>query len=174
MDAPENLSRFMHVPFSTVASRDIAAAINAAEQLSEPEAQLSALRELVGARSQSADAWFALGGCCDSNGLEDDAVPAYERALALSQDAAWLRYLHLQLGSTYRNVGRMADAHLLLSQGIERFPDFHVLRVMRAFVEHDLGRHGQAVRTLAELLMDVAPQAVAPYGRAFGYYKDEL
>ncbi len=172
--ATGGVSRYMHVPFAEIGSPAMAAEIQAAEQLADPDAAAAALRTLAQRSPESADAWFALAGCYDTNGYEEEAVDCYEKALGLGPDGAWSRYLHLQLASSYRTVGRLEDAHLLISQGIERFPEFHVLQVMRAFVEHDLGRHADAVRSLAGLLIEVAPESVAPYGRAIGYYKDAL
>jgi predicted Zn-dependent protease len=111
----------------------------------------------------------------DSMGLEEEAVPHYEAAIAgdLSDDE--LRGALLGLGSTYRALGRDADSDRTLRQGIERFPDFRPLRVFHALTAYNLGQPREAVEQLLKLLLETTsdPQ-ILRYRRSLGAYAEDL
>src|SRR5436305_7080731 len=64
----------------------------------------------------------------DTMGLEVEAVPFYERAIAAGLEGEDLRGALLGLGSTYRVIGRDADAVRTLAEGVARFPDDGAMR----------------------------------------------
>lgn len=174
--SPGGISRMLHVPFESLSIPEVAEAIREAEAIweSDPEDGIARFRSLAERSPQEVDFWGALGGAYDSSGMSDRAIPYYERALELSEKAPWRRYVCLQLSSSYRNVGRLEEAKRLLTESIERYPDFHVLSVMLSFVQHDQGQAGSAVRTLFDLLTFLSPDATAPYLRAMRHYCDAL
>ena len=174
--SPSGTSRMLHIPFESLSTPEVAEAIRQAEAIweSDPDDGVARLRSLAERNPQQADFWGALGGAYDSSGMPDRAIPCYERALGLSAKVPWRRYVCLQLSSSYRNVGRLAEAERLLTESIEQYPDFHVLSVMLSFVQHDQGQAGSAVRTLFALLTSLSPDATAPYLRAMRHYCDAL
>src|SRR3954452_19896098 len=68
----------------------------------------------------------------DTMGLEVEAVPFYERAIVGGLDDEDLRGVLLGLGSTYRVIGRDADAVQTLAEGVTRFPDDGAMRAFYA------------------------------------------
>lgn len=166
----------MHVPFDSLRPQEMELEIRHGESLAEsdPAAALAHFRALSEGHPESGDCSFALGGFFDSSGRPDEAIPRYERALALSPEAAWRPFAYLQLASSYRNVGRLEDAKRLLEEGMEKFPSLKAMPVFLAFVEYDLGNCKTSVRTLLDLILSVAPEAVHPYRRAVAQYKDLL
>src|SRR5258707_10619986 len=88
----------------------------------------------------------------DSLGLEDEAVPHYEVAIAgdLSDDE--LRGALLGLGSTYRALGRDAESDRILSQGSLRFPDYRPFWIFHAPTIYNSSQTRQGVTQLLKLL----------------------
>jgi tetratricopeptide (TPR) repeat protein len=111
----------------------------------------------------------------DSLGLEEEAAEHYEAAIRgdLSDDE--LMGLYLGLGSTYRTLGRDADAERIFREGIERFPDFKPLRVFNAMLDYNRGRPREAVRALIEVLLEASDDpAIQRYRRSLGGYAEDL
>jgi hypothetical protein len=111
----------------------------------------------------------------DSLGLEDEAVPHYEAALAggLPDDQA--RGAYLGFASTLRTMGRDADSERVFREGLERFPDFLPLRVFYAMLEYNLGRPRDAVRALIEVLLAATEDpTILRYRRSLGGYAEDL
>jgi len=141
-------------------------------QLEEARALLLELRA-----AQPDDARIALNTAWvhDSLGYEEEATAHYEAALAgdLSDDE--LRGLYLGLGSTYRTLGRDADAERVFRAGLERYPDFVALRVFNAMLDYNLGRGRDAVRALIEALLETSGDAgIDRYRRSLGAYAEDL
>ncbi len=112
----------------------------------------------------------------DVLGLEAQAVPFYERAVSLpglpEQDR---RGALLGLGSTYRVLGRRADAVRTLRQGVEEFPDDGGLRAFLALALHDAGEHREATALLLRLLAATsADPGVRAHRRAIEFYAADL
>jgi thioredoxin-like negative regulator of GroEL len=111
----------------------------------------------------------------DSLGLEEEAVPHYEAALAAGLPDDQARGAYLGLGSTLRTLGRDADSERVFQEGIERFPDFKPLRVFHAMLEHNRGRSREAVRTLIEVLLESTDDpTILRYRRSLGGYAADL
>jgi tetratricopeptide (TPR) repeat protein len=111
----------------------------------------------------------------DSLGLEEEAVPHYEAALAASLPDEQARGAYLGLGSTLRTLGRDTDAERVFAEGIERFPDFRPLRVFNAMLDYNLGRPREAVRALIEVLLDASDDpTIQRYRRSLGGYAEDL
>jgi tetratricopeptide (TPR) repeat protein len=111
----------------------------------------------------------------DSLGLEEEAVPHYEAALAAGLPDDQARGAYLGFGSTLRTLGRDAESERVFLEGIERFPDFRPLRIFYAMLEYNLGRSGEAVRTLIELLLEATDDpTILRYRRSLGAYAEDL
>jgi tetratricopeptide (TPR) repeat protein len=94
---------------------------------------------------------YELGGEHDSAGRADQAVPHYERALALGLRAELVPGALLQLGSTLRNLDRNDEAIALFDDAVARFPDHVALRLFRAFALATAGRDREALVDVLDL-----------------------
>jgi thioredoxin-like negative regulator of GroEL len=104
-----------------------------------------------------------------------EAVPFYRAALAgkLAPDAR--RGAFTGLGSTYRTLGRFAEARDTLEQGLAEFPDANEMRVFLAMADHNLGQSRKAVETLLSLLAKTTNDpAIAAYRRAIEFYAQDV
>ena len=111
----------------------------------------------------------------DSLGLEQEAVPHYEAALAAGLPDGQARGAYLGLGSTLRTLGRDVDSERVFREGIERFPDSRPLRVFHAMLEYNLGRSREALRTLIEVLLEATDDpTILRYRRSLGAYAEDL
>jgi tetratricopeptide (TPR) repeat protein len=111
----------------------------------------------------------------DSLGLEEQAVPHYEAALACELPDDQARGAYLGFGSTLRTLGRDADSERVFAEGIERFPDFLPLRVFYAMLEYNLGHSREAVRTLIEVVLEATDDpTILRYRRSLSGYAEDL
>ncbi len=112
----------------------------------------------------------------DVLGLESEAVPYYERALARPElTAEDRRGALLGLGSTYRVLGRYGQAVETLRRGVEEFPDDGALRTFLAMALFNTGEHHEATRLLLELTATTSQDpSVQRYRRAIEHYAKDL
>jgi tetratricopeptide (TPR) repeat protein len=112
----------------------------------------------------------------DRLGLEAEAAPLYERALAgAGLPAADRRSAFVGLGSTYRVLGRYDRALATLRAGLAEFPGDGAMRAFEALTRHNLGESGVAVGALLKLLVETSGDAeIQRYGAALSDYADEL
>ncbi|MET9929952.1 MULTISPECIES: tetratricopeptide repeat protein [unclassified Streptomyces] len=114
----------------------------------------------------------------DVLGLEAEAVPHYERALAdatgrLAPDDR--RGALLGLGSTYRVLGRYEDAVALLTRAAGEFPEDGALRAFLAMALYNTGRHHESVALLLRLLAATSEDpSVRAYRAAVEHYAEDL
>ncbi len=112
----------------------------------------------------------------DALGLESEAVPYYERALADPELAEEDRLgVLLGLGSTYRVLGRYGQAVETLRRGVEEFPDRGALRAFLAMALFNTDEHHEAMRLLLELTATTSQDpSVQEYRRAIEHYAKDL
>lgn len=112
----------------------------------------------------------------DRLGLESEAVPFYETALAVGGlDDEDRLGAHTGLASTYRVLGRYDDALAAFDRALAEYPGDPALTAFRAIALHNLGRSGDAVADLLKLLTATSSApAVARYRRALDHYADHL
>ena len=118
---------------------------------------------------------YEAGGEHDSAGREQEAIPHYERALALGLPDELVPRCMLQLASSLRNAGRPEDALRTFDEAIASYPDDAALPLFRAFLLADLGRERDAlvdVLHLARTRID-APE-IRRYARSLENYTREL
>ena len=112
----------------------------------------------------------------DVLGLEVEAVPFYERALAgqgLSEDDR--RGALLGYGSTLRGLGRYPEAVETFRRGIAEFPEDNALRTFCAMALYNVGEHHEATRNLLLLLaMTTDDPDIQRYRRAIEHYAKDL
>lgn len=111
----------------------------------------------------------------DLLGLEAEAVPYYERALTLGLPEPDREGLVLGLGSTYRNVGRHADAVATLKMGVRDYPDNDAMRCFLALARLSHGDPDAALATLLTLILDTSQSpSIERFRRALTWYRDDL
>jgi tetratricopeptide (TPR) repeat protein len=94
---------------------------------------------------------YEIGGEHDSAGREHEAIPHYERALALGLRDELVPQALLQLGSSLRNAGRNEEAIALFDDAAARFPEHAALRLFRAFALATAGRDREALVDVLDL-----------------------
>lgn len=65
----------------------------------------------------------------DVMGLETEAMPYYEQAIANGLEGESLCGAYIGLGSTYRCIGEYDKAITVLETGLQQFPDNDVMKV---------------------------------------------
>ncbi|SDJ98758.1 tetratricopeptide repeat protein [Nonomuraea jiangxiensis] len=151
---------------------DLARAVRLRET-GEREQARELLVELAARHPDDAEVAYQAAWVHDSLGLEAEAVPYYQRALAgqgLGADDRLGAYTGL--GSTLRVLGRVDDALETFLRGLAEFPQDAGLRTFMAMALHNAGRSGEAVATLLKVVAE-SDQADR-YRRAIAYYADHL
>ncbi|MEU2248342.1 tetratricopeptide repeat protein [Streptomyces sp. NPDC019224] len=112
----------------------------------------------------------------DVLGLEAEAVPFYERALAHAGLSREDRHgAFLGLGSTYRVLARYEEAARTLRSGLEEFPDDPALNAFLAMALYNRGEGREAVGLLLKTLtVSSDDPGVRRYRRAIEHYADDL
>jgi tetratricopeptide (TPR) repeat protein len=118
---------------------------------------------------------FEYAGALDFQGREAEAVAPYQRAQELGLSGDDLPRLHVQLGSTLRNVGKAWDAAHLLEDGRAQFPDYAAIRAFRALALVDAGCPEEAVVELLDVILANAEAiGLDGYERALREYTEAL
>ena len=114
----------------------------------------------------------------DVLGLEAEAVPFYE--LALADNGAGLsekdrRGAFLGYGSTLRGLGRYPEAVEVFRRGVAEFPDDNALRTFSAMALYNVGEHHEAMRTLLEVVAETSSDpGIQGYRAAIEHYAKDL
>jgi tetratricopeptide (TPR) repeat protein len=129
------------------------------------------MRALVDERpSDDPAALFEWASALDFMGREDEAVPAYQAALAAGLDGDRMPQAIVQLASSLRNVGR-ADEGVALLRGLG--DDTVAGAAVSAFLALCLRDAGRPDEALAVALRALAP-TLPMYARAITAYAGEL
>jgi tetratricopeptide (TPR) repeat protein len=111
----------------------------------------------------------------DTLGLEREAVPFYERAIALGLAGADLAGALLGLGSTYRCLGEYQQAIDTLRRGIAEFPNDRSFEVFLAMALYNVGQHNEGTERLLRALAETSgDDSIRRYQRAISFYADKL
>jgi tetratricopeptide (TPR) repeat protein len=141
----------------------------------EAAAALPLFLALAEAYPDVADVQYQTAWCHDTLGLEREAVPFYERALALGLTGDDRMGAYLGLGSTLRTLGAYAQALAVLEAGVGEFPADRGLPVFLAMARYNAGQARDAVSALLLLLVDTTGDpAIKRYERAIRLYAEDL
>ncbi len=136
---------------------------------------LDLLRKLDARFPLVAEINYQLAWTCDVLGLEAEALPFYEKAVALGLAPNDLSGALLGLGSTLRNVGQLQRSAEVLRSGRTQFPDNREFDVFLAITLHDLGEHAESTRLLLTVIADTSEDpGLTTYQRAIRFYAGKL
>ncbi|KFM99530.1 tetratricopeptide repeat protein [Bacillus clarus] len=108
----------------------------------------------------------------DVMGLETEAVPYYEQAIANGLDGESLCGAYIGLGSTYRCIGEYDKAIVVFEAGLKKFPENDVMKVFLSLAKYNVTAHEEAMKLLLEIVVKV--DEVKEFERTILYYKDHL
>ncbi|PGO79452.1 hypothetical protein CN980_06055 [Bacillus cereus] len=91
----------------------------------------------------------------DVMGLETEAVPYYEQAIANGLDGESLCGAYIGLGSTYRCIGGYEKAITVLEAGVKKFPENAPMKVFLSLAKYNVNDHESAMKLLLETVVKV-------------------
>ncbi len=116
-----------------------------------------------------------LAWTCDVLGRAADALPCYEKAIALGLPPNELSGALLGLGSTLRNLGQLDRSAEVLRSGKAQFPDNREFDVFLALTLHRQGRSGEALKLVLDTLCDTTDDpGLTAYQRALRHEAGKL
>lgn len=136
---------------------------------------LDLLKKLDARHPNVAEINYQLAWTCDVLGRETEALPYYEKAVALGLAPNELSGALIGLGSTLRNVGQLPRSAEVLRSGRAQFPDNREFDVFLALTLHDLGQHAEAAKLLLTVIADTSEDpGLTAYQRAIRFYAGKL
>jgi len=155
--------------------KDPLAAITGARHGGQVAQVLKQLKELDAQFPNVAEINYQLAWTCDVLGREAEALPYYEKAVALGLPANELAGALLGLGSTLRNLGQLERSAEVLRSGQAQFPDNREFDVFLALTLHNLGQHAEATKLLLTVIADTSEDpGLTAYQRAIRFYAGKL
>ena len=110
----------------------------------------------------------------DVLGLENEAIPYYQKAIQYGLPASDERDAYIGLGSTLRETGAYQESRKLLEKGIEKYND-NAMKAFLALSLYNLGENKEAVQLLLHLLLETSSdQQIQVYQKALSSYADTL
>ena len=133
------------------------------------------LKRLLEKQPDSAELNYHCAWSHDVAGLEQEAVPFYEQAIALGQlGGEALQGAYLGLGSTYRTIGAYEQSQALLQEAKGVFPKSTVYDVFLGMTLYNLDQHQEAMGLLLKVISQSQDPDIAMYQKAIAYYADHL
>ena len=132
------------------------AAITGARHGGQVTGLLEQLRTLDTAHPHIAQIAYQLAWTLDAAGCPADAIPHYERAIALGLPPNEHSGALLGLGSSYRLLGELDRADSSLTQGRTQYPANREFEVFLALLRHDQGRPAEALQLALGVLIDTS------------------
>lgn len=118
---------------------------------------------------------YQLAWTCDVLGKETEALPFYEKSVALGLPENELAGALLGLGSTLRVLGHTARSIEVLRSALAQFPDNREFEVFLALALHDAGEHNEALKLTLEVLCDTTDDpGLTAYQRAIRFHASKL
>lgn len=159
------------------ATRDdlLRAAVRLREE-GRPEEAQKTLVVLAADHPHDAEVAYQTAWVHDVLGLEAEAVPYYERCLGTAGlTADDRRGAYLGLGSTYRILGRYADAVGTLGRGLAEFPEDGALQTFLAMALFNTNHHHEAMRILLKIIATTSDDPrIREYRPAIEHYAQDL
>jgi len=136
---------------------------------------IDALRDLDRRYPNVAEINYQLAWTYEVIEREMDAIPLYEKAIALGLPENELCGALLGLGNTLRVTGEAARAVDVLRSASAQFPDNKEVDAFLALALHATGEHAEALRTLIDVLCDTSEDTgITAYQRALRHQVSRL
>lgn len=150
-------------------------AVTGARHGGQTEGILDQLKHLAAQFPHVAEISYQLAWTLESLGREADALPHYERAIALGLPPNEQSGALIGLGSALRSLGELKRAGDVLTSGQRQFPDQPEFAAFLALVRHDQGRHLEALRLSMETLLDTSEDpGITAHQRTLRHHLNEL
>ena len=147
--------------------KDELAAIVGARAHGHAEEILPRLRALDARHPNVAEINYQLAWTCEVLDCAAEALPHYEKAVALGLPPNELSGALLGLGATLREIGKLDRSAEVLRSGQVQFPENREFAAFLALTLHDQGRHAEALRLLLTALCDTTDDpGLSAYQRA--------
>lgn len=118
---------------------------------------------------------FQLAWTCDGLDRADDALPYYEKAIALGLPPNELSGALIGLGSTLRTLGQLERSAEVLRSGKVQFPLNVEFDVFLALTLHAQDKHAESLRLVLDTLCDTTEDpGLTAYQRAIRHQASKL
>ncbi|AOS45635.1 Tetratrico peptide repeat protein [Lacunisphaera limnophila] len=136
---------------------------------------LPRLQQLDARHPNVAEIAYQLAWTCDVLGRDAEALPWYEKAVALGLPGNELAGALLGLGSTLRQLGQFERSASVLRSAQLQFPDNREFDAFLALTLHAAGQSGEALRVALDALCDTAEDpGIRAYQRAIRHAAAKL
>jgi tetratricopeptide (TPR) repeat protein len=136
---------------------------------------LGVLRKLDARYPNVAEINYQLAWTLEVNGKLAEALPFYEKAVALGLSPNEHANALIGLATTLRGLGESRRAAEVLRSGQLQFPENREFDVFLALALHDLGEHVEALRLALTTLADTADDpGITAYQRAIRHAAAQL
>lgn len=127
---------------------------------------LPRLQDLDARHPNVAEISYQIAWTCDTLGRHEQAVPPYEKAIALGLAPNELSNAYIGLGSALRQLGQLDRSDEILRTGKLQFPDNREFDAFLALTLHAQGKHGEALALALETLIETTEDpGLTAYGR---------
>lgn len=139
------------------------------------EEALNIVRQLLDAHPEDAKVRFEYARLLDAAGQESEAILHYEHAIANGLAGHDLEAATINLGSSYRALGKYEKAVQVWLDGMSKFSENRALQVFLALGLYNLGKHQEAMQLLLHNLIEGSTDAwISRYRHAMLIYADKL
>ena len=136
---------------------------------------LPRLQQLDERHPNVAEINYQLAWTCDVLDHAKDALPYYEKAIALGLPPNELSGALLGLGSTLRNLGKLERSAEVLRSGKTQFPDNPEFDIFLALTLYQQGKHAEAMQVVLNTLCDTTDDpGLTAYQRAIRHAASNL
>ena len=142
--------------FDTPLWRTALDAITGARHGGQTEGTLAQIEALDTRHPNIAEIAFQRAWTLESLGRETEALPHYQRAIALGLAPHEQSAALIGLATCQRAAGRPDAAAATLESGRTQFPDQPEFDAYLALVRHDQGRHAEALQLAITTLLDTS------------------
>lgn len=133
------------------------------------------LQKLDAKHPNVAEINYQLAWTCDVLGRAQEAIPYYDKAVALGLPPNEHSGALIGLGSTLRAVGQLERSAEVLRSGKAQFPDNAEFDVFLALTLHATGKHADALRLALDTLCDTTEDpGLTAYQRAIRHAAAKL
>ncbi len=136
---------------------------------------LARLRDLGTRHPNIAQIHYQIAWTCEVMGNPAEALPHYEKAVALGLPGNELSGALLGLGNTLRVLGQPERSREVLERAQLQFPENREFDAFLALTLHDLGEATPAVQRLLNLLIETSEDVgIAAYQRSLRFHGERL